>query len=209
MFKIGFAKFTDTKFKNKFLLTTDKFKDEKELPAKSKTILHLLEVRSYSNNGDVKFNDKSIAEVLNYSLRTVQRHIKKLEESGFISRITKHYYNSEQVKNSNRQGFYSDRIIRCFRIFLANHCEEVPNEKIGWKNDFRPKIYQNEHGVAANWFSRENDDSGIEPMFTNMYELFKSKVMSQEVYNNFYKLKDLWLDGDETAIKILGCKAFT
>lgn len=209
MFKIGFAKFTDGKFKNKFLSMKDSFKDEKELHPKSKEILHLLEVRSYNNNGDVKFHDKTIAEVLNMSLRTVQRHIKFLEDAGFIARITKHYYDSARTADNHRHRFYSDRIIRCFRIFLASHCEEKSKEKIGWKNDFRPKIHQNEYNVDPRWFVRENDDSGIEPIFTTLYELFTSKIMSKDVYDAFWKLKDKWFDGDEKAITILGKKAFT
>jgi DNA-binding MarR family transcriptional regulator len=209
MFKIGFSKFTDGKFKQKFLSMTDRFKDENELHPKSKLILHLLEVRSYNNNGDVKFHDKMIAEVLQLSLRTVQRHIKYLEDAGFIARITKHYYDSSKNTGSERQKFYSDRIIRCFRIFLANHCEEKPKDSIGWKNDFRPKINQNEYNVSPGWFARENDDSGIQPIFTNLYELFKNNIMSKEMYDMYYKLKDKWFDGDEKAITILGKKAFT
>lgn len=209
MFKIGFSKFTDGKFKQKFLSLTDSFKDEDSLHPKSKKILHLLEVRSYNNNGDVKFHDKAIAEVLNMSLRTVQRHIKSLEDAGFIARITKHYYDSVRTADNHRQRFYSDRIIRCFRIFLANHCEEKPKEKIGWKNDFRPKINQNEYKVNPRWFVRENDDSGIQPIFTTLYDLFNSKIMSKDVYDAFWKLKDKWFDGDEKAITILGKKAFT
>lgn len=209
MFKIGFSKFTDGKFRHKFLSMKEQFKDEGELHKKTKEILHLLEIRSYNNNGDVKFHDKKIAEVLNMSLRTVQRHIKILEDFGFIARITKHYYDSARTADSHRQRFYSDRIIRCFRIFLANHCEEKPKESIGWKNDFRPKIKQDEYNVNPGWFARENDDSGIQPIFTNLYELFNLKIMSKEVYNAFYHLKDKWFDGDEKAVTILGKKAFT
>ncbi|NBP13497.1 winged helix-turn-helix transcriptional regulator [bacterium] len=207
--KIGHSSFTGGNFKAKFLSMKESFIDEKELHYKSKMILHLLEIRSYNNNGDVKFNDQKIAEILNLSLRTVQRHVKKLEELGFISRITKRYYDIKKVKTSNKQGFYSDRIIRCFRIFLANHCEQKTKESMKWKNDFRPKINQHEYKISPRWFAREGDESGVLPMFTNLFELFALNVMSKEVYEKFYKIKDMWFDDNSEAKLILGKKAFT
>jgi len=207
--KIGHSSFTGGNFKQKFLSMKEEFVDENKLHYKSKMILHLLEIRSYNNNGDVKFNDQKIAEILSLSLRTVQRHVKKLEELGFIARITKRYYDINKVKTSNRQGFYSDRIIRCFRIFLANHCEEKSKESMKWKNDFRPEINKHEYKISPRWFAREGDDSGILPMFTNLFELFASNVMSREVYEKFYKIKDMWFDDNPEAKMILGKKAFT
>jgi DNA-binding Lrp family transcriptional regulator len=206
--KVGCSSFTGGNFKKKFLSMKEQFIDEKKLHYKSKIILHLLEIRSYNNNGDVKFNDQKIAEILNLSLRTVERHIKKLEELGLIVRITKRYYDTKK-QSSSQKGFYSDRIIRCFRIFLANHCEEKSKESLKWKNDFRPKINKSEYKISPRWFAREGDGTGIAPMFTNLFELFIKNIMSRDVYYNFYKIKDLWFEGDEQAKLILGKKAFT
>lgn len=53
-------------------------------------IFIVAQVMEYNNNtGDCFISDKTLAEMLNVSVSTISREIKKVEELGFISRSTK------------------------------------------------------------------------------------------------------------------------
>lgn len=92
-------------------------------------ILELLEVRSWETNGDTKFNDREIAELLGISIRCVQLGMSFLERHGFIMRLYKKF------TVSGIGLIRTDRFIRVFTVFFQKGCKPRFNL---WKSDWRP-----------------------------------------------------------------------
>ena len=107
-------------------------KAESVLSAKELNLLHILETRSEPNNGDTKICDKSLGTILQRSRQQICRYLRKLEDLGFIARL------SIKRKSKKSGGVYTDRTFRCRRILLKNRFDW--KRDLGWKTDNRPRF---------------------------------------------------------------------
>lgn len=115
-----------------FNLIRQNFEPEERLSPKARQLLKLIEARSYQNNGDTKWSDESIMKETKWSRSTVHRTFVELEQRGFSMRLTRRGFNFKD------RAFYSNRVIRCFRILLVCKCKVKSPVEIGWKTDPRP-----------------------------------------------------------------------
>jgi DNA-binding Lrp family transcriptional regulator len=168
-------------------------------------VLHLLECRSYNNNGDTKIFDSKISTILNISVRTVQRVMLKLEQMGFITRITEHFFDNKRCQ-THRNGFYSDRVIRCNRIFLVYRCRPKTKEELGWKRDIRPKIATEQFNMHPVWKERllEEETFGDSNRWPGTIELYHLGSFSMIMYSKYNLLECQLNNGDQQAMEILG-----
>jgi len=115
-----------------FNLVRTSFPSTDTLKDKERKLLHILETRSELNNGDTKVNNETLGKLLNpdhpVSRQTITRYLKKLEDLGYIARLT--------VPYKKFKDFVCDRTIRCRRILLKHRFKW--KEKTKWKKDFRP-----------------------------------------------------------------------
>ncbi len=106
------------------------FPSVKKLSDKERELLYILECRSEPNNGDTKINNDILCKLLDRSRQQIDRYLKKLEQLGFVARLSIAY---KSLKNGK---FYRDRTIRCRRIFLKSRFSFKRN--LNWKIDNRP-----------------------------------------------------------------------
>jgi DNA-binding MarR family transcriptional regulator len=181
------------------------FEPESKLNNTELNVLHILECRSYNNNGDTKMFDSKISKILNISIRTVQRAMLKLEKMGFITRITEHFFDSRRCK-THRNGFYSDRVIRCNRIFLVYRCRPKTKEELGWKRDIRPKIKTEQFNMNQIWKGRllEEETFGDSNRWPGTIELYKMGSFSMQMYSKYNLLESQLNNNEKQAMEILG-----
>lgn len=104
----------------------------KDMKCKDKLIklLLLMEVRSKTHGGEMKWFTKEMAKEIKCSERTIYNYLKLLEKHNYITTLTDN-------KLAKSKHFYSIRIIRCNRIVLANNLK-IQKGKI-FKVDIRPQ----------------------------------------------------------------------
>jgi DNA-binding MarR family transcriptional regulator len=117
----------------KFNVVNTKFKSTDNLNPKIKKLLHALETRAeHIQSGDTKICDRRLADLFEVTRKTISRWLKTLEEMGYIRRL------SIQYKSNKDSKVYSDRTIRCLRIFLKMRFRF--KETLKWKVDYRPEF---------------------------------------------------------------------
>lgn len=119
----------------KFNSTNTKLPDINDvLNSTQKACLKFLELRSTPNNGDTKIYNSQLMEFLGVSKSTIERILKKLEDYGFIARLT------IKRKDYKTGGCKADRVIRCRRVMLRSRLNVLSRKALKWKTDIRPKF---------------------------------------------------------------------
>lgn len=188
----------------KFNVVNTKFKPTDDLNPKIKKLLHVLETRAeHIQSGDTKITDKRLADLFEVTRKTISRWLKTLESMGYITRL------SIQYKSDKDSKVYSDRTIRCLRIFLKMRFRF--KEKLGWKVDYRPK-FRFEHSIDLStgqtpdyeWFttSRGTASRGTQvfeyaPRWENELDLLRMDILDAEQRELMRELVDRYESGRE------------
>lgn len=140
-------------------------------------VLYILENRSRQFYGETKIYNRIIAELVNRSVSTVEKAIKKLEDLKFISCYTVRYFRKGQI--------YSDRLIRCKRVWFDFQLKVArPNS---WRYCRRPeKIVEKVHDTEG----RSLKDEIVEPEYTKNIEFL--------MRNGFYSFDEPRICYDHT-----------
>lgn len=188
----------------KFNVVNTKFKSTDSLNPKIKKLLHVLETRSeHSQSGDTKIHDRRLAELFEVTRKTISRWLKTLEEMGYITRL------SVQYKSNKDNKVYSDRTIRCLRIFLKLRFRF--KEKINWKVDYRPK-FRFEHSIDLStgdtpdyeWFTTSSGSAvkggrmfDFAPRWEGELDLLRMNILDVEQRDMIRELVDRYESGRE------------
>ena len=188
----------------KFNVVNTKFKSTDNLNPKIKTLLHVLETRAeHIQSGDTKITDKRLAELFEVTRKTISRWLKTLEELGYITRL------SIQYKSNKDSTVYSDRTIRCLRIFLKLRFRF--KEKIGWKVDYRPQFRFDQcvdistgrkpdyqwYTTSSGTVSRDGQAFNYSPKWDNELDLLRMDILDVEQRELMRELVDRYESGRE------------
>jgi len=169
--------------------------DTTKLNKTQKEILFILENRAKEYHGETKIYNKRIAALIEKSVSTVEKSIRKLEEEKFISTYSTRYF---------RKGkFYSDRIIRCKRTWIESQCKIAKTS--AWRYCRRP---ENTKGVYILGEHKELDIiEGIvkfSPEINFAIELGWYDPEENEKYHEYLNWRDFY--GYEEGVARLGYK---
>jgi DNA-binding transcriptional ArsR family regulator len=212
-FKIGVTN-VNHKVRNRLLTVPIVYSDESQLSQDEKELLHILEIRSWRNQGHTKiFNDR-LAKKLGKSVRTIQRHLKSLQSKGYLHAIVTRRYDERRLKKG-QSAFYCDRFFQLNRVFLAHRFASKTQEELGWKQDFRPKLKKKDYnGIVP--VSYLIDTEFVEvlaghtrairhvPAWNSYVDLMREGQMSGEMWDKLNRTLDLASLGDENALSIVG-----
>lgn len=197
-FSLHYSQFSSKEMS--FSAIRQNFESEDRLSLKARQLLKLIEARSYQNNGDTKWADESIIKETKWSRSTVHRTFVELEKHGFSMRLTKKGFN-----HSDR-SFYSDRVIRCFRIILVCNCKIKSSVEIGWKTDprppFNPRFMRDINGecVSREWTHPSSEGMNINEILDRINAAGVATI--DEDFREVLNFKRMYRD--ERALNILG-----
>lgn len=190
-----------------------------DLQPTSVKILQVLEARSFYSAGDTKISDTRLAKVIGVCVKTIVRHLRKLEDRQFIVRATERH-SGVSDKCSSRNDFYSIRTIRCLRVTVYSGGEVKTTAELGWKTDSRPKEWMNpicpekyrkkkSTGLYVNPITFELEPTPVYEDPLLFLEMYKDDILDVNLHDNLRKYEHMRDLGDEVGLGVLGYRRKT